>query len=258
MILQHLRSLHLARFQAEPADFCRAGPREPDRRTHRLCRGLCDARGDRLRHPGGHLAALRRQDCPLFREFRRSAPLKPRLCRPRRSKHWSDYPLGVVAILAGEGHAIPGFSLTLVGRCAAGFRTFQLRCGRGGDGAGRHFALGVSYPGPVLARLCQRAENEFVGAKLRHHGPVHLGQRRREPRPAAGLPRSEFQTGADSAQRGAGHRQHHGETCGDRRGVHQPTRRKWKRRRRDCPPPAGGAFPARRHRERSGAVGRRR
>ena len=24
--------------------------------------------------------------------------------------------------------------------------------------------LGVSYPGPVLARLCQRAENEFVGA----------------------------------------------------------------------------------------------
>ena len=24
--------------------------------------------------------------------------------------------------------------------------------------------IGASYPGPVLARLCQRAENEFVGA----------------------------------------------------------------------------------------------
>jgi hypothetical protein len=31
------------------------------------------------------------------------------------SKHWSDYPLGVVAILAGEGHRIPGFSLSLWG-----------------------------------------------------------------------------------------------------------------------------------------------
>ena len=29
------------------------------------------------------------------------------------SKHWSDYPLGVVSILAGEGHRIPGFSLSL-------------------------------------------------------------------------------------------------------------------------------------------------
>ena len=28
-------------------------------------------------------------------------------------KHWSDYPLGVAAILAGEGHRIPAFSLSL-------------------------------------------------------------------------------------------------------------------------------------------------
>ena len=33
----------------------------------------------------------------------------------KASKHWSDYPLGVVTILAGEGHTIPGFSLTLWG-----------------------------------------------------------------------------------------------------------------------------------------------
>src|SRR5215469_10639464 len=32
-----------------------------------------------------------------------------------RAEHWSDYPLGVVAILAGKGHSIPGFSLTLWG-----------------------------------------------------------------------------------------------------------------------------------------------
>ena len=29
--------------------------------------------------------------------------------------HWSDYPLGVMAILAGEGQKIPGLSLTLWG-----------------------------------------------------------------------------------------------------------------------------------------------
>src|SRR5580692_9672973 len=27
------------------------------------------------------------------------------------AKHWSDYPMGVITILAGEGHKIPGFSL---------------------------------------------------------------------------------------------------------------------------------------------------
>src|SRR5580692_8703060 len=31
------------------------------------------------------------------------------------SQHWSDYPLGVMAILGGEGHTIPGFSLSLWG-----------------------------------------------------------------------------------------------------------------------------------------------
>src|ERR1700688_4501481 len=34
---------------------------------------------------------------------------------PVATKHWSDYPMGVVAILTGEGHKIPGFSLSLWG-----------------------------------------------------------------------------------------------------------------------------------------------
>src|SRR5271166_1503312 len=29
------------------------------------------------------------------------------------TQHWSDYPLGVISILAGEGLAMPGFSLSL-------------------------------------------------------------------------------------------------------------------------------------------------
>ena len=80
------------------------------------------------------------------------------------SKHWSDYPLGVVSILAGEGHKIPGFSLSiwsdvplgsgLASSAASEVATALAVCSLGG----------ASYPGPVLARLCQRAENEFVGA----------------------------------------------------------------------------------------------
>ena len=80
------------------------------------------------------------------------------------SKHWSDYPMGVVSILAGEGHRIPGFSLSV-------WSDVPLASGLSSSAALEvATALAVlslvcaSYPGPVLARLCQRAENEFVGA----------------------------------------------------------------------------------------------
>jgi galactokinase len=80
------------------------------------------------------------------------------------TKDWSDYPMGVVAILAGEGHKIPGFSLSI-------WSDVPLASGLSSSAAlevATAFAvlglIGKSYPGPVLARLCQRAENEFVGA----------------------------------------------------------------------------------------------
>src|SRR5215831_9545244 len=34
---------------------------------------------------------------------------------PGASKHWSDYPIGVMAILAGEGHRMTGLNLSLFG-----------------------------------------------------------------------------------------------------------------------------------------------
>ena len=46
------------------------------------------------------------------------------------------------SILAGEGHKIPGFSLTPVGRCAAGVGAFEFGRVGSGDGAGRDFAAG--------------------------------------------------------------------------------------------------------------------
>jgi len=84
------------------------------------------------------------------------------------SKHWTDYPLGVVSILKGEGHQIPAFSLSI-------WSDVPLASGLSSSAALEVATaiavldlVGASYPGsitgPVLARLCQRAENEFVGA----------------------------------------------------------------------------------------------
>jgi galactokinase len=80
------------------------------------------------------------------------------------TKEWTDYPMGVVAILASEGHKIPGFSLSI-------WSDVPLASGLSSSAAlevATAFAvlglIGKSYPGPELARLCQRAENEFVGA----------------------------------------------------------------------------------------------
>src|SRR5208282_1972760 len=80
------------------------------------------------------------------------------------SKHWSDYPMGVVSILTGEGHKIPAFSLSI-------WSDVPLSSGLSSSAALEVATalavlslVGASYPGPVLARLCQRAENEFVGA----------------------------------------------------------------------------------------------
>jgi galactokinase len=82
----------------------------------------------------------------------------------KRIEHWSDYPMGVAAILAGEGHKIPGFSLSI-------WSDVPLASGLSSSAALEVATalavlglIGASYPGPVLARLCQRAENEFVGA----------------------------------------------------------------------------------------------
>ena len=78
--------------------------------------------------------------------------------------HWSDYSLGVFAILAGEGYKIPPLSLSLWGDVpvAAGLSSsaaIEVATAMAVTGL-----LGISIPGPLLARLCQRAENEFVGA----------------------------------------------------------------------------------------------
>lgn len=82
----------------------------------------------------------------------------------RRSEHWSDYPLGVLAILAGEGNRIPAFSLTLWSDVPVASGLSSSAALEVSTMLAVTSLIGVSYPGPQLARLCQRVENEFVGA----------------------------------------------------------------------------------------------
>jgi len=82
----------------------------------------------------------------------------------KAGKHWTDYPLGVISILAGQGLTIPGFSLSLWGDVPLGSGLSSSAAVEVATALAVTGLIGVSYPGPVLARLCQRAENEFVGA----------------------------------------------------------------------------------------------
>ncbi|KAA6463048.1 galactokinase [Acidobacteria bacterium AB60] len=81
-----------------------------------------------------------------------------------RNGHWSDYPLGVFAIFAGEGHRIPPLSLSLWGDVPPGSGLSSSAALEVATAVALQSLLGIQYPGPVLARLCQRSENEFVGS----------------------------------------------------------------------------------------------
>ena len=83
---------------------------------------------------------------------------------PAASQHWSDYPAGVISILAAERHRIPGFSLSLWGDVPLGSGLSSSAAVEVSTAIAVTYLLGVTYSGPALARLCQRAENQFVGA----------------------------------------------------------------------------------------------
>ncbi|MGA2809521.1 MAG: galactokinase [Terracidiphilus sp.] len=158
------RTLHLDRFHAEPAIFVAPG---------------------RVNLIGEHTDYAEGFVMPAAIDFATLAGISPRTdgkivlysenyaqertfdaaAMPTQAgKHWTDYPLGVVAILAGEGHTIPGFSLSLWGDVPLGSGLSSSAALEVATMLAVTSLIGVTYPGPVLARLCQRVENEFVGA----------------------------------------------------------------------------------------------
>ncbi len=159
-----LRSLHLKRFGADPAVFAAPG---------------------RVNLIGEHTDYAEGFVMPAAIDFATLAGISPRTdgkvvlfsenygdelvyhaaaLPSERTGHWSDYPLGVLAIFAGEGHKIPAFSLSLWGDVPLGSGLSSSAAVEVATAVAVESLLGIQYPGPVLARLCQRSENEFVGS----------------------------------------------------------------------------------------------
>jgi galactokinase len=159
-----LRALHRARFQAEPAVFVAPG---------------------RVNLIGEHTDYAEGFVMPAAIDFATLAGISPRsdgriviysenyaeekvfdasALPASAGKHWTDYPLGVVSILAGEGLKISGFSLTLWGDVPVASGLSSSASVEVATALAVTSLVGKTYPGAVLARLCQRAENEFVGA----------------------------------------------------------------------------------------------
>lgn len=159
-----LRSAHVARFGAEPAVF--AAP------------GRVNLIGEHTDYAEGFvmpaaidfatLAAISSRNdgkVVIYSEnYGEECVFDAAALPAKASQHWSDYPLGVVAILAGEGHRIPAFSLSLWGDVPLGSGLSSSAALEVATALAVLSLIGASYPGPVVARLCQRAENEFVGS----------------------------------------------------------------------------------------------
>ncbi|QNI31746.1 galactokinase [Alloacidobacterium dinghuense] len=80
------------------------------------------------------------------------------------SHHWSDYPFGVLAILQQEGIAVPGFHLTLEGDVPLGAGLSSSASIEVASMLAMLHVADASLPLPKIALLCQRAENDYVGA----------------------------------------------------------------------------------------------
>lgn len=83
----------------------------------------------------------------------------------RGSHHWSDYPLGVLWALQEEGIQVPGINLTLDGNVPLGAGLSSSASIEVASMLAMLHIAGTSFPLPQVARLCQRAENHYVGAQ---------------------------------------------------------------------------------------------
>lgn len=84
---------------------------------------------------------------------------------PRAANHWSDYVIGVAVVLEQSGVRLLGANLRIRGEVPIGS---GLSSSAAIEVATAHALIansGHSVPPSELAKLCQRAENEFVGMR---------------------------------------------------------------------------------------------
>jgi galactokinase len=81
-----------------------------------------------------------------------------------RQKHWSDYPLGVVWSLREAGVEVPPFSMTLFGDVPLGAGLSSSASIEVATALALLSLTSTELDRRELAKLCQRAENVYVGA----------------------------------------------------------------------------------------------
>ncbi len=84
---------------------------------------------------------------------------------PKARQHWSNYPAGVLWSLRGVGIPVNGFSLSLSGDVPLGAGLSSSASVEVASAMAIMWLAGVTLPLEKVATLCQRAENEYVGAK---------------------------------------------------------------------------------------------
>src|SRR5579864_3879302 len=80
-------------------------------------------------------------------------------------KHWSDYVRGVAAVLCDEGYPLRGANLVIDGQVPIGSGLSSSAAIEVTTALALTSLGGVKIPLRELARLCQRAENTYTGAR---------------------------------------------------------------------------------------------
>ncbi len=83
-----------------------------------------------------------------------------------RREHWSDYPVGVAVILERAGYRLRGARLEIRGEVPIGSGLSSSAAIEVATACSLTAISGVEIDKRELALLCQRAENEFVGARV--------------------------------------------------------------------------------------------
>jgi galactokinase len=81
-----------------------------------------------------------------------------------RKGHWSGYPLGVVWSLRQAGIEVPAASLTITGNVPQGAGLSSSASIEVATATALLALAGVTIPGPQVATISQRAENDYVGS----------------------------------------------------------------------------------------------
>jgi galactokinase len=85
---------------------------------------------------------------------------------PRASGHWSDYVRGVALVLEQSGYRLLGANLAIQSEVPIGSGLSSSAALEVATGLAMLDAAGLRIDRTELARLCRRAENEFVGARV--------------------------------------------------------------------------------------------